>query len=301
MKNTKHLMIATLAAITLFPTVFYGADTGAAFLKIIPGARAQGMAGAATALQGDVQFADVNPAGDAGASGIEAAFTHIELAQQNKLENIMLAHDAFGGRFVYGVTYVHYGELDGRDTLGNQTGSFTAYDAALRAGFAKSFGKLSLGGAVKGVRTSIADDSGTGFGFDAGAIYNFNLFRLGAAIVNVGKAGTVGTENADLPTTASFGVATMIKDVTIAADFRRNIPEDRTTLAGGAEMLLLKILSIRAGYTRDTTNNSDIPSDNMNGLNAGFGLALNQFKIDYAYTSQGELGNTHRFTVATKF
>jgi hypothetical protein len=300
MNNKKHFVIATIAAIAIFPTTFYGADTGGDFLKITPGALPQGLAGATAALSGDVQYADVNPAGDVGAQGMEAAFTHIALVQQNQLENIMFAHDAFGGRMVYGLTYLHYGELDGRDISGNETGSFTAYDSALRVGYAKSFGKLSLGAAVKCVHSSIDNDSGTGYGFDAGAIYDFGAFKMGAAVTNVGKAGAIGTENADLPATASVGIATTIKNITVSADYQRDIPENDTVLAGGAQLPLWKIFALRAGYLRDITNNSDIPNQNMNGLNAGFGVTISQFQIDYAYTSQGELGNTNRFTIAMK-
>ncbi|MFA5162869.1 MAG: PorV/PorQ family protein [Elusimicrobiales bacterium] len=277
----------------------HAATTGSAFLKITPGAREQGMANAVTALSGGAQSVYTNPASVAG-DGMEAALSHVELAQENKLENIAFAHNALGGRMAYGFTYLHYGDLDGRDTTGAQTGTFTAYDMALQAAYARNFGKLSLGGVLKAVRNKIEEESGTGYGFDAGAIYDLELFRLGASIVNVGKSGKVGTIDENLPATASFGAATTIKTVTLAVDFKRNIPENCSTIAAGAEVALHSILALRAGYSKDITN-TNIPSDNLLGFNAGFGIAISKLRVDYAYTSQGELGNSHRFTLTAKF
>jgi len=37
--------------------------------------------------------------------------------------------------------------------------------------------------------------------------------------------------------------------------------------------MLLKFLALRAGYSKDLTNGNNIPSDNLLGLNAGFGMA----------------------------
>ena len=294
----KNILMALAMSALCSPSVC-AATTGSAFLKISPGAREQGMANAVTALSGSAQSAYINPASVAG-EGTEAALSHVELAQENKLENVSFAHNALGGRMAYGFTYLHYGDLDGRDTTGAQTGTFTAYDMALQAAYARSFGKLSVGGALKAVRNKIEEESGTGYGFDAGAIYDLEVFRLGASIVNVGKSGKVGTVDENLPATASFGAAAKIKEVTLAADFKRNIPENCSTLAAGAEVALHSVLALRAGYSKDITN-TNIPSDNLLGFNAGFGIAISKLRVDYAYTSQGELGNSHRFTLTTKF
>ncbi|MFA5162766.1 MAG: PorV/PorQ family protein [Elusimicrobiales bacterium] len=294
----RKLSIALMVASALSQAAHAG-TAGSAFLKIAPGAREQGMAGAATAVAGGATAMYINPAGMAG-TGAELSASHVELAQENKLENIVLAHDAFGGRLAYGLTYVHYGDLEGRDTSGNLTSNFTAYDGALQLAYAKAFGNLSLGAAVKAVRNKIEDESGTGAGLDAGAIYDFKAFKLGAAITNIGKSGKLGGMDEDLPTTAAIGASTLIKSVLIAADCKRNIPENRTIIAAGAEAALIAAFTLRAGYQKDATN-TNIPSDNMNGLNAGFGLAIGKLTVDYAYSSQGELGNNHRFTLTAKF
>ncbi|MDD2772248.1 MAG: PorV/PorQ family protein [Elusimicrobiales bacterium] len=299
MKN--YTRLALLAVIPVLCAPVYAATTGSAFLKIAPGAREQGMANAVTAAGGSLQSLYANPAGMATVEDTEAAVSHVELAQENKLENITFGHAAFGGRLAYGLTYVHYDDLDGRDLTGAQTGNFTAYDAALQLAYARSFGKLAVGGALKAVRNKIETECGDGSGFDAGAIYSFDKFKLGAAIVNAGKSGKVGSLDENLPATAAIGAATTIKTVTVSADYKRNLPENRTTLAAGAEAKLIPLFTIRAGYSRDITNKDTVPSDNMLGLSAGFGLALGKLNLDYAYTSQGELGNNHRFTLGAKF
>ena len=82
---------------------------------------------------------------------------------------------------------------------------------------------------------------------------------------------------------------------------RGNIPKKRTVLSGGLEAALLKALYLRAGYSRDTTNKGIENMDNMKGLSLGFGIRLGQYRIDYAYLSQGELGANQRFTLTAKF
>ena len=298
----RQLRLMTMAVVAVMcKSTLSAATTGSAFLKIAPGAREQGMATAVTAVGGSLQSGYLNPAGIAGGSGYEFAVSHIELAQENKMENLTFGHNGLGGRFAYGVTYVHYGDLEGRDGNGALTGNFTAYDAALQITYARNFGHLAIGGALKGVRNKIENESGNGFGFDAGAIYRFERWRFGASIVNAGKSGKVGSMDENLPATVAVGGAVILKSLTVAADYKRNIPENRTVLAGGGELSLLNILAVRVGYSRDITNKDKEPAENMKGLSAGFGIVLALFKLDYAYTSQGEVGNNHRFTLTAKF
>ena len=279
----------------------YAAEAGSAFLKIMPSARLQGMGNSGVALSGETQGMYSNPAGLAAVDGLEISAGHVELVENSRLENIALSHKALGGRMAYGFTYVSYGEFEGRNTTGNLTGNFTASDMALQVGYARQFGKLALGAALKGVRSKIESKSGTGFGFDAGAQLEHGGLRFGAALLNAGKSGKLGSQNGDLPTTISAGASAALKSLTLSAEMRRNIPEKRTILSGGLEAALLKALYLRAGYSRDTTNKGVENMDNMKGLSLGFGIRLGQYRIDYAYLSQGELGGNQRFTLTAKF
>lgn len=289
------VMLVSLTAIA------NAATTGSAFLKVIPGAREQGVAGAATALGGTLTSVWNNPANAAGLEKRQAAVSHVELIENAKLEFGAFSHEAFGGQMFYGFTYLHYADLEGRDVNGSLTGNFSAYDMSVQAGYARKFGALSAGAAVKGVRNKIESESGNGFGFDAGAAYDFEKFRLGAAILNVGRSGNIGSINENLPATASFGVSVPVRSLTLTADAKRNLAENRTNLAGGAELTLLKLLALRGGYSRDITNKANDDTDAMKGFSAGFGLNLSSVAIDYAYTHQGELGQNHRFTLSAKF
>ncbi len=278
----------------------YAAETGSAFLKIMPSARIQGIS-AGVALSGETQDMYANPAGPASVKGLEASTGYVALIENSKLENIVLSHDALGGRMFYGFTYVSYGDMEARDTSGNQTGSFTASDMALQAGYARRFGKLSLGAAIKGVRNRIDKESGMGFGFDAGAQVKCGMLKFGAALLNAGRSGKVGSQTEDLPMTVSAGVSTGIQTITLAAEARRNIPEKRTIFAGGAELAIMKTIYLRVGYSRDITTKGAPNTDNLKGLSLGCGLKLNRYRIDYAYLSQGELGGNQRFTITAKF
>ena len=300
MNKFKIMALALIMGICAMNSV-YAADTGSAFLKIMPSARLQGMGTAGVALSGETQVVYSNPAGLVAIEGLEMSAGHVTLAENSRLENIALSHKALGGRMAYGFTYVSYGELESRDTVGNLTGNFTASDMALQAGYARQFGKLAFGAALKGVRNRIENESGTGFGFDAGAQLRSGILRFGAALLNAGKSGRVETQSVDLPTTISGGASAVMKNITLSAEARRNIPEKRTVLSGGLEAALLKALYLRAGYSRDTTNKGVENTDNMKGLSLGFGIKLGQYRIDYAYLSQGELGGNQRFTLTAKF
>ena len=279
----------------------FASDTGSAFLKIMPSARLQGMGNAGVALSGETQGIYSNPAGLATVEGLEISAGHVELAENSRLENVALSHKALGGSMAYGFTYVSYGELEGRNTTGNLTGNFTSSDMALQASYAQQFGKLALGAAVKGVRNRIENESGTGFGFDAGAQLEHGNLRFGTALLNAGKSGKLGSQSGDLPTTISGGASAALKSLTLSAEMRRNILEKRTVLSGGLEAALLKALYLRAGYSRDITNKGVENTDNIKGLSLGFGIRLGQYRIDYAYLSQGELGGNQRFTLTAKF
>jgi hypothetical protein len=281
----------------------YAADVGSAFLKIMPSARLQGMGTAGVALSGETQVMYSNPAGlaDADIEGLEVSAGHVELVENSRLENVALSHKALGGRMAYGFTYINYGELESRDAAGNLGGSFNASDMALQAGYARQFGKLALGAAMKGVRNKIENESGTGFGFDAGAQLEYGILRFGAALLNAGKSGRVGTQNEDLPMIISGGASAALESIIFSAEARRNIPEKRTVLSGGLEAALLKALYLRGGYSRDITTKSAENTDNIKGVCAGFGVKMGQYRIDYAYLSQGELGSNQRFTLTAKF
>lgn len=299
----KKLTIAALAVVAGICAAnrAYAANVGSAFLKLMPSARLQGMGAAGVALAGETQDMYSNPAGVAAVKGMEVSAGYVALFEDSRLENITFGHKALGGRMAYGFTYVTYGDLEARNGTGNLTGNFTASDMALQAGYARSFGAVSLGAAVKGVRNRIDNESGTGFGLDMGAQFKQGILRFGAALLNAGKSGKVGARSEDLPTTISGGASAALKKMILTVEARRNIPEKRTILCGGGEAVLLKALYLHAGYSRDITTKGAENTDNLKGLSMGFGVKLGQYRLDYAYLSQGELGSNQRFTLTAKF
>ena len=55
----------------------------------------------------------------------------------------------------------------------------------------------------------------------------------------------------------------------------------------------------KAGKSTDTKGLKAL--DNLRGLSAGFGAELAGFKLDYAFTPYGELGNAQRLTLTAGF
>jgi hypothetical protein len=88
---------------------------------------------------------------------------------------------------------------------------------------------------------------------------------------------------------------------------RLNIQRDRFfdrfgSFTFGAEFLLSESLRLRVGYNNE--QHKDLKMGTTAGL-AGFsfggGLVLNEYLIDYAYNSYGQIGGLHRISVGMNF
>ena len=80
----------------------------------------------------------------------------------------------------------------------------------------------------------------------------------------------------------------------LVADF--TIPNDNDAYATfGAEIDLGHGLSIRPGYSLQQGGSA---ADEALGLSAGGGLAMQRYRIDYAYSSFPDLGDVHRMSLS---
>jgi hypothetical protein len=60
----------------------------------------------------------------------------------------------------------------------------------------------------------------------------------------------------------------------------------------GIELGLFNMLYFRGGM---------MPAEELGKMSAGFGAALQQFRLDYAYVPYALLGNSHRFQLSFSF
>ncbi len=273
------------------------------FLKIGVGAEAIGMAESQVAATDDLYASYWNPAG----------LTKIQKPQLALMRNEWFAgihHEFVGVALPIGnistvglsSSFLSFGDLQGRDSEGNQTTIFRPYDLAVILSYARNFSRsIAFGVNAKFLREQIADATGTGIAFDFGALYTFSHIplALGFNAQHLGPRVTFIQEAFGLPVTFRIGAAYRLFEDTLVLTSDIIRPSDNDiAIAVGAGYTIANTLHLRTGYNYQIGGN-DLGA--ISGLTGGFGLTLRQFQVDYALVPFGVLGWTHRFSLVANF
>ncbi len=201
--------------------------------------------------------------------------------------------------------FIDYGDMDRTDENGKLIGKFSAQSLRFGVGFAETFVKdLAFGGRVNLIYEGIAENNSYGLSTDISSTLKLLRGRasLGLALKNMGfqLKGFTEEHKDKLPLVVAFGGNIELRGLPlrIFAEISKGIDEPLRFSFGG-EFFELKPLYIRVGYT--TREKSSIPAfkddENLNGFSCGFGLNMKKEGIgfDYAISSFGPLGTTHKF------
>ncbi|MFH2203935.1 MAG: PorV/PorQ family protein [Elusimicrobiota bacterium] len=294
-----------------------GGET-ASFLKISPGARPIGMGNAFTAIADDLNALAWNPAGLADAKQREASFMHAELYAHTRFDFIGYAQplDQLGlsGTFAIGVSRLSQETISGRDENRRPTGSFTAADTAYQAAYSGRFfnSGTNFGLSGKYLQSALGDTRASAFAVDIGVKQHTNAggrdLTFGASVMNIGRGMRYLDETDDLPLTFSAGTGLrMFSNILLAADIRHRPHSQQTSFSFGSEYIVLPTLTLRAGYgtlfnssTRSAGSASSAISQ-LQGMGMGMGLKVGRATLNYSFAPAGELGNTQRLSVSTRF
>ncbi len=314
------LLRSPLSAAKIYPSA---GTTSAAFLKIGVGARAVGMAGAYTALSDDAYAVYWNPAGLAQPVGKSLVFTHNEYFEGLNQEyfGFTLPGEKIGflrrsilenGNLGLGLNYFYTPkDLERRSGLNEASvaispveGKFSAYDLAFSAAYGFNYSRdLRLGGAVKLIRQSIDTESGNTAALDLGALYDFpwldRQFTAGFSVQNLGPGVKFNSKRFDLPLIFRAGLSHRMyeKGLLVSLDLAKPV-DNYPSIALGLEHPLSNKLALRAGY-RYRQHGNELGT--LSGLAAGLGFAYEQFSFDYAFSPFGDLGASHRISLAFRF
>lgn len=278
---------------------FTDGDTGASgaqFLRLGAGARAEALAGAYGAVGGDVNALYWNPAGLAHLNARCATFMHAPYVQ-----SVFYDFAAVGmpvgerGGLGAGVQYLSAGNINETDELGFQTGVYRPENVALSAGGAWRWGTLSIGSSIKYVRVKVRDSASTATA-DLGLQYRMGLLTLGAAAQNLFGYVTYEREASRLPLNLGFSAALNVVGRVLVTG-AVNAPRDgRPDVSVGLEHAFEPVegwlITPRAGYT---TRVQDLSG--QRGVTAGLGFGTSRMSVDYAWVPLGDLGQTHRVSV----
>jgi opacity protein-like surface antigen len=296
-RNTSVVM-GTLLVLTASAVAGPGTNS-ADFLKIPVFSRGSALSGSIVANADGAAALFYNPAG-VGRNGTgEVSFSHSELMQDLRLDNISLAVPLRNGSgFGIGLTYLGYGSIAGYDVAGVATGNLSAYSFMMNVGFSQKLTEaLSAGVAAKPVFEKLDDVEAKTITFDVGIMADFGQFSVGAQYANLGGKLKYVQEEISLPSTFRFGASYRtfgLSTISIAGTKEQG---EGLALGGGIEYAYNSMLTFRAGYggsLEQNTNASD-------GIALGLGLSIDHVGLDYTYRPSSTNEGIHQITGCYRF
>ena len=334
---TVILGLTTQVSAQLFNSTSKVGTTSAQFLKIGAGARAIGMGGAYSAIDGDIYSAYWNPAGIATMKGgSQATFNHASWLADITYDYAGLSINLEDMGVVFAtLTTLQVPEEKVR-TYDNPEGDGRVWDAssmAISVGYAKMLtDRFSIGFNVKYIRESIWNTSANGFALDVGTLYRtpFNDLKIAASISNFGSKmqldgrdiqfnydpnDNIDTGPNDIPAKyemGSFDLPLVFRiglsmDVINSRFFRTTAaldavhPNDNTEYVNtGIEFAYDEMIFFRAGYKQLFMDNKEGGLTIGGGIKYGITNALKIF-VNYGYADYGRLENVQFFDVGLIF
>ena len=277
----------------------------APWLKLPTSARAAGMGGAFGAMGDDITTFEENPAGLVQLDVPQILLTHDAWFQGVALEHFSagLPLDSASG-FGLSFDYLNLGSVDSFTLSGNTpvpNGSFSpdGYNIGLGYGLVLN-GNFDAGAVVKYFQQNIANSSGGEWGADFGLMAHGFIPRLalGVAVENIG-AQLQGTA---LPTDLKVALAYKSDpfqrhalNLDLDADFDLAQTE-AVAVEAGVEYWYDGTLALRVG---DRVSD-DLVGTGIDGLTFGAGVNLGDFQVNYAFMSDGYLGNSNLVSLLLK-
>lgn len=293
------------------------------FLSAGVGSRALSMGGAFVAVANDVTAGYWNPAGLVESKGIQVQFMHAKQFMSSIQYDYLGFSKSIDQNSSLGLSIIRWGVNDIKDTRNALAGnhisegidyskitSFNIADYVFYLSYAQRYTEnLSLGANVKVIYRDFYSENAMGIGFDAGMKYQLttNLF-LGVMLRDVtttmmawstgekefippslrpGISYKIDFENLDLYLQPSADMAILFESRNNSAQLGLGIFSLDTFW--GLEAGYKDLCFLRFGY------------DDLSRFNAGLGVSLNKFAVDYSYTSfDNVLGNVHRISFHLK-
>jgi tetratricopeptide (TPR) repeat protein len=179
-------------------------------------------------------------------------------------------------------------------------GNFQDNDVALSFGWGKEWSKgFSIGAALFGTQQKIVDSLYDSLSGQAGLLWK-PIPDLRFGLVYTGF-GTLVADQA-LVTDLKGGASTLFHlgpDKSLLLAFSGYYePNGVSRLQGGMEAGYRKTIFLRAGYQLPLSDNQVTGFDNFT---AGAGFHFDSITLDYAYVPYGDLGTSHRISIAYDF
>ncbi len=303
------------ALLLLSATAWSQSNTVYNFLRNDVSARAAALAGSFVTVTNDPNVLFYNPASLGTVeqpSGSVGFFKH--------LLDINSGYVSYGqefegiGHFGLGVLYTNYGSFTETDESDNTLGTFNAADIAASIAYSNTLEEnLYYGAAIKFIHSTIADARSTGLAADIGIFYHVpdTKLNVGASVRNLGKQlSAYASTSEDLPVDVAVGASIVPRGLPLLLNVNfHKLNESTEKFADhfrafmiGGEFTLSKVLQLRFGYNNAQRKDLQIESSSgLAGFSAGVGIAISDYRVDYALSSLGQIGSLHRISVGTSF
>ncbi len=283
------------------------------FLKEQYSARGAAMANNLIAVKGDVNAIYYNPAVLSGIDGEQWTLNYVDHLLDFQAGQVAYTrqHNSLGNLAV-GLIYFNYGDFDETDEFGDKTGStFGATEFALGATIANTLGDgFDYGLNLKYVFSSLDSYNASGMAIDAGLIYTFPYvddLQFGINISNLGFVlDTYQEAEGKMPLYMRVGFSkklahlplmfmASLNDLTLKTDNSSDVIK-RFSLGG--EFDVNENFKLRIGYNNGVNQNvKPLEGTAFAGISAGLGILWRKFRLDYAFSTYGGLGNLNRLGV----
>lgn len=309
--------------ITIQCVAQFGGKRSYEFLNVPSSARMAGLGAVNVSLANrDVNFFFSNPAlvTDSLAGVASAGYTFYVgdigqsvFAYAHNFKNI--------GTVSFGVQHVGYGEIQGYDATGQETGSFKSGETALVISKSHTVGVFTFGVNLKGVFSSIAGYRSSAMLVDMGGTFRHPKqdLTIGLVIKNVGfvLSEYSGTSETSIPFDVQTGVTFKPEHMPIrismtaynlakgnAYDDPNEEEDDLGTLGKvmqhvnfGAEILFHKNVNALIGY--NVLKQTELKTENHGGgITFGLSLKIKTFDIAFSRTGYNVSQASYGFTVA---
>jgi len=290
-------------------------------LELPFGARGAAM-GAFCGLADDITAIWWNPGGLGQIERAQAHFCHQEWFQSFRDEYAATVFPTYlgtiGGSFLYSnVTGIEAGSEDFQ-----KMGNFKTYEAVLALAYARELKELKrnlfVGLTLQALYQNldpeilgVPGDKGKAMCSSIGVLWRGKKISAGGSIQNIGTTVSYYNKSSEfLPRTLKIGTSFFPRENLIGV-FDINVPQfgEINYHLGGEYWISKDFLALRAGYNSGPQSKEYFGF--LDALSAGFGIrfkdigsryvSIGDMEIDYAYSSYGDLGMTHRINLNWMF
>jgi hypothetical protein len=312
--NQRLLCTVAFAAIFM-QNVRAGTNTVYNFLRSDVDPRAAAMGGSFVSVLDDPNSLFYNPAGlstlesPKGSLGFVKHLLDINsgyVSYSQKIEE--------SGNIGAGIIYTNYGSFDRTDVTGTVLGTFSAGDLAILLGYSNLLEEnFYYGINVKYIHSSIAEYSSSAVAADIGVLYNIPESRvtLGASLRNAGvQLSKYGSVKEDLPVDLVVGGSVVPRGLPLLLNVSFHKLTDATESFGdhfktfkvGGEFQLSPSFRLRFGYDNEKRTDLKVGSSSgLAGISGGVGIGIGEYRLDYALSSLGTVGDLHRVSIGATF